>query len=42
MNKDDNKTNEKYREELRRLFDKVENNDMLYYFYILCSKLVTE
>lgn len=35
-------TNEEYREELKRLFDEIDNNRLLKYFYILLPKLVKE
>lgn len=35
-------TNEEYREELKRLFDEIDNNMLLRYFYILLPKLVKE
>lgn len=33
-------TNEEYREELRKLFDKIENNQLLRYFYIFVSEKI--
>lgn len=35
-------TNEEYREELRKLFNEIDNNMLLRYFYILLPKLVKE
>ena len=35
-------TNEEYREELRKIFDGVDNNRVLRYFYILLPKLIKE
>lgn len=32
-------TNEEYREELKKIFDGVDNNALLQYFYILLPKL---
>lgn len=31
-------TNEKYREELRKIFDRIEDNRLLRYFYIFVSE----
>lgn len=35
-------TNEEYREELKKMFDGVDNNALLQYFYILLPKLIKE
>lgn len=35
-------TNEEYREELKKIFDGVDNNALLQYFYILLPKLIKE
>lgn len=35
-------TNEEYREELRTIFDNVDSNRILRYFYILLPKLIKE
>lgn len=35
-------TNEKYREGLKKIFDGVDNNALLQYFYILLPKLIKE
>lgn len=38
----DEMTNEEYREELKKIFDGVNNNALLQYFYILLPKLIKE
>ena len=35
-------TNEEYREELKKMFEEVDNNALLQYFYILLPKLIKE
>ena len=35
-------TNEEYRKELKKLFDEIDNNRLLKYFYILLPRLVKE
>lgn len=35
-------TNEEYREELKKIFEGVDNNALLQYFYILLPKLIKE
>lgn len=37
-----NMSNEEYREGLKELFDGIENNDLLKYFYIFCTEYTKE
>ncbi len=40
--KDIKMTNEEYREELRKLFDDIDDNRILRYFYIFVSKKIAK